>query len=94
MDNSATVSYLNTQGDEVTSAPQVVNENTQVSPCNTADHSLETHRGSVERLCGPGLKGGTGDTFGVVPLTTYVPVGDQSVTLGTITGGQSESQIK
>ena len=72
-------------GGEVTSAPQVVNESIEVSPCNTADHSPETHRGSLERLGGPGLKDGTGDTFGVVPLTMHVPVGDQSVSLGTTT---------
>ena len=87
-----------TGGNEVASAPQVVNENTEVSPCDTADHSPETHRGSVERLGGPGLKGGTGGTFGVVPLTMHVPVGGQSVSLGTTTGGhvrkQSKSQVK
>ena len=50
--------------------------------------------GSVERLGGLGLKGGTGDTFGVVPLTTYVPVGDQSVTLGTTKGGHVHNTVK
>ena len=102
IDNSTTVSYLNKQGgggeDEVAIAPQVVNENTEVSPCDTADHIPETHRGSVERLGGPGLKGGTGDTFGVVPLTMHVQVAGQSVSLGYTMGGhvrkQSKSQVK
>ena len=101
IDNSTTVSYLKKQGgggDEVASAPQVVIENTEVSPYDTTDHSPETHRGSVERLSGPGLKGGTGDSFGVGPLIVHVPVGDQPVPVGTTTGGhvrkQSKSQVK
>ena len=87
-----------TGGDEVASAPQVVIENTEVSPCDTTDHSPETHRGSVERLSGPGLKGGTSDSVRVGPLTVHVPVGDQPVPVGTTTGGhvrkQSKSQVK
>ena len=86
------------RGDKVAGTPQVIDENTEVSLRTTTDHSPETHCGSVERLSGPGLNSGTGGTFGMVPLTTHVPVGDQSVTLGTTTDRhvrkQSKSQVK
>ena len=84
--------------DKVAGTTQVIDENTEVSLSATTDHSPETHRGSIERSSRPDLKSGPGGTFGMVHLTTHVPVGDQSVTLGTTTGRhvrkQSKSQVK
>ena len=70
----------------------------EVNLRTTTDYSPETHRGSVERFSRPGLTSGPGGTFGMIPITTHVPVDDQSVTLGTTTDRhvrkQSKSQVK